>query len=150
LVEKNDERFYEAEVWRIYGELALQRNETEKRRRGETEKKAESSSLADSPIRRFPDSVAEFPVSSPEEAFLKAIAIAQKQQAKSLELRATMSLVRLRQQQAAQSASRIMHHETRAKLDEAHRMLSEVYNWFTEGFDTADLKDAKALLEELT
>ena len=60
-----------------------------------------------------------------------------------------MSLVRLRQSQATQDASRITQHETRAKFDEAHRMLSEVYNWFTEGFDTKDLQEAKGLLEEL-
>jgi len=81
--------------------------------------------------------------------FLKAVAIAQKQQAKSLELRATMSLVRLRQSQVTHDASRITQHETRTKLNEAHQMLSEVYNWFTEGFDTKDLQEAKALLEEL-
>jgi len=70
-----------------------------------------------------------------EACFLKAIEIAQKQQAKSLELRATMSLVRLWQ--------------TQGKHIEAHRRLSEIYNWFTEGFDTKDLQEAKGLLEEL-
>ena len=60
-----------------------------------------------------------------------------------------MSLVRLRQQQATQHESRTMQHETCAKLDEAHTMLSEIYDWFTEGFDTKDLQEAKALLEEL-
>lgn len=68
--------------------------------------------------------------------FLKAIDIAQKQQAKSLELRATMSLAWLWQQQG--------------KRHEAHNVLSEVYHWFTEGFDTKDLQDAKALIEELS
>jgi predicted ATPase len=81
--------------------------------------------------------------------FLKAIEIAQRQQAKSLELRATVSLARLWQQQATQDASRITQHATRAKLDAARNMLSEIYNWFTEGFDTKDLQEAKALLEEL-
>jgi predicted ATPase len=57
-------------------------------------------------------------------------------EAKSLELRATMSLARLR--------------STQGDRDEARAMLAEIYNWFTEGFDTADLKDAKALLEELS
>jgi adenylate cyclase len=85
-----------------------------------------------------------------EACFLKAIAIAQKQQAKSLELRAVMSLARLRQQQAAQHAARNTFHVTRTKLAEAHRMLSEVFNWFTEGFDTKDLQEAKALLEALS
>ena len=55
--------------------------------------------------------------------------------AKSWELRATTSLARLLAKQG--------------KREEARAMLAEIYNWFTEGFDTADLKDAKALLEEL-
>jgi predicted ATPase len=67
---------------------------------------------------------------------LRAIEIARKQQAKSLELRATMSLARLWQQQG--------------KQHEAHDILSEIYNWFTEGFDTKDLQETRALLEELT
>jgi hypothetical protein len=92
-----------------------------------------------------------------EEYFLKAITIAQKQQAKSLELRAGMSLVRLRQYQASEDESRNSHHAsrttqhvTRSNLAEAHHMLSTIYNWFTEGFDTKDLQEAKALLEELS
>jgi adenylate cyclase len=72
-----------------------------------------------------------------------------KQQAKSLELRAVMSLVRLRQQQARDHTTRNTQHDARHMLDEAHRMLSEVYNWFTEGFDTKDLQEAKALLDSL-
>jgi predicted ATPase len=83
-----------------------------------------------------------------EECFLKAIEISREQQAKSLELRATMSLVRLLQQ-AMKSTSYAAHRETRARLDEAHSRLSEVYRWFTEGFDTKDLQEAKALLQEL-
>jgi predicted ATPase len=67
--------------------------------------------------------------------FLKAIEIARKQQAKSLELRATMSLARLWQRQGK-------HHAAR-------NTLSDIYNWFTEGFDTKDLQEAKALLTEL-
>jgi hypothetical protein len=59
-----------------------------------------------------------------------------------------MSLVRLRQQQAALE-SRDTQHVTRAKLDEVHRLLLEIYHWFTEGFDTRDLQDASALLNEL-
>jgi predicted ATPase len=85
-----------------------------------------------------------------EGCFLKAIEVARKQQAKSLELRAVMSLVRLRQQQAAQSASRNTQHEARTKLDAARNMLSEIYHWFTEGFDTKDLQEAKALMDELS
>jgi class 3 adenylate cyclase/tetratricopeptide (TPR) repeat protein len=71
-----------------------------------------------------------------EEYFRKAIEIARSQSAKSWELRATVSLARL---------LRSTNHR-----DEARAMLSKIYNWFTEGFDTADLKDAKALLEELS
>ena len=65
----------------------------------------------------------------------QAISIAQSQSAKSLELRATTSLARLWQSQD--------------KCQEAYDLLAPVYNWFTEGFDTADLQDAKALLDEL-
>jgi len=68
--------------------------------------------------------------------FLKAIEIARQKQAKSLELRASTSLARLWQQQG--------------KQHEAHNLLSEIYNWFTEGFDTKDLQEAKSLLKELT
>ena len=70
-----------------------------------------------------------------EECFWKAIEIARKQQAKSLELRAVMSLSRLWQQQGKQR--------------EAHQMLAEIYGWFTEGFDTKDLQEAKSLLAAL-
>ena len=69
-------------------------------------------------------------------AFRDAIRIAQRQQAKSWELRAKMSLARLLARQG--------HRE------EARAMLADIYNWFTEGFDTADLIEAKALLEELS
>ena len=65
-----------------------------------------------------------------------------------------MSLVRLRQQQAlalgsrnTQHATRTAQHVSRTRLDEAHMLLSEVYHWFTEGIDTKDLQDAKALLD---
>jgi predicted ATPase len=68
--------------------------------------------------------------------FRKAIDIAKGQKAKSLELRAVMSLSRLLKKQD--------------KKEEAKRLLEETYNWFTEGFDTADLKEAKALLEEIS
>jgi tetratricopeptide (TPR) repeat protein len=74
--------------------------------------------------------------SEPAEAdFREAIALAQKMQSKAWELRATISLARLLDQQG--------------KRDEARNMLADIYNWFTEGFDTADLKDAKALLDQL-
>jgi predicted ATPase len=71
-----------------------------------------------------------------ETCFHHALAIARDQQAKSFELRTATSLAKLWQQQG--------------KRQQAHDLLAPVYNWFTEGFDTADLKDAKALLEELT
>ena len=96
-----------------------------------------------------PQSAFHNPQLETEECFLKTIEVAQRQQAKSLELRATMSLVRLRQQQATQQGSRNTKLATRTLLDTAHNTLSEIYNWFTEGFDTPDLKDAKALLAEL-
>ena len=68
--------------------------------------------------------------------FERAIEIGRKQSAKSLELRATMSLARLLHKQG--------------RRDDARLMLAEIYGWFTEGFDTADLKDARALLDELS
>ena len=73
--------------------------------------------------------------SEAEACFRKAIELAQGESAKWWELRATVSLCRL-----LRDTNRV---------DEAHVMLAEIYNWFTEGFDTADLKDAKALLDEL-
>jgi predicted ATPase len=112
VVDKSGERFYEAELYRLKGELTLQQF------------KVQGSKLL------IPD-----PQEEAEAYFLKAIDIAQKQQAKSLELRAMMSVSRLWQQQG--------------KQEEAHELLCEVYGWFIEGFDTKDLQEAKALLEEL-
>jgi predicted ATPase len=107
LVDKTGERFYEAELYRLEGELTLQSS-----RPGMQSNEEEA-----------------------EACFLKAIDIARRQQAKSLELRAVVSLSRLWQQQG--------------KQQEAHAMLAAIYNWFTEGFDTKDLQEAQALLEEL-
>ena len=70
-----------------------------------------------------------------ETGFLRAVRVAQEQDAKMWELRATMSLARL--------------WRARGRRGEAHDLLAPVYAWFTEGFDTADLRDAKALLDEL-
>ena len=70
-----------------------------------------------------------------EECFQQSLAVARHQQAKSLELRAALSLSRLWQQQG--------------KRAEARELLAPVYGWFTEGFDTADLQEARALLEAL-
>jgi predicted ATPase len=67
--------------------------------------------------------------------FQQALDVARRQQAKALELRAAMSLARLWQQQGRGAAAR--------------DLLAPIYGWFTEGFDTADLQEAKALLEEL-
>jgi predicted ATPase len=71
-----------------------------------------------------------------EACFQQALGVAHRQQAKSLELRAAMSLSRLWQQQGKQA--------------EARELLAPIYGWFTEGFDTADLQEAKTLLEELS
>ena len=71
-----------------------------------------------------------------ESCFRQAIEIARHQQVRWWELRATVSLARLRR--------KLGRHE------EARMMLGQIYNWFTEGFDTIDLKQAKALLEELS
>ena len=70
-----------------------------------------------------------------EAYFRQALEVAHRQSAKALELRAAMSVSRLWQHQG--------------KRNDARQLLAEIYDWFTEGFDTADLKDAKALLEEL-
>ena len=70
-----------------------------------------------------------------ETCFHQALAIARRQQAKALELRAAMSLARLWQGQG--------------KRADAYELLAPIYGWFTEGFDTADLQEAKALLEDL-
>jgi len=101
---KHGAHWWEAELYRLRGELLLQHS-----------------------------------VAQPEEAeacFQQALAVARRQQAKSLELRAAMSLTRLWQHQG--------------KRAETHQLLAEVYGWFTEGFDTADLQEAKALLEVLS
>jgi predicted ATPase len=71
-----------------------------------------------------------------ETCFLQALDVARRQQAKSLELRAALSLSKLWQRQGKDDATR--------------GLLIEMHGWFTEGFDTADLKEAKALLDELS
>jgi predicted ATPase len=119
-VNKTGERFYEAELYRLKGQLMLQKFQIS----------GSKFQVAN------PQSLTPNPQSEAEAYFLKAIEIARRQQAKSLELRAVMSLSRLWQKQG--------------KTKEAHEMLAEVYNWFTEGFDTADLREAKVLLEELS
>jgi adenylate cyclase len=103
VMERTGERYSEAEIYRLKGQLLLQQS---------SDNQAEA-----------------------ESCFQKAIAIAQNQQAKSWELRAATSLARLWQSQG--------------KCQDAYDLLAPVYDWFTEGFDTADLIDAKALLVEL-
>ena len=102
-VEITKERWWEAEVNRVAGEIALM-----------------------SPA---PDAA------KAQAYFELALAVARAQQAKSWELRAAMSLARLWRDQG--------------KQDQARDLLAPVYGWFTEGFDTRDLKEAKALLAEL-
>jgi predicted ATPase len=103
-VQRTEERSWEAELYRLQGELLGQKAERPQREGAETN-------------------------------FLQALEVARSQQAKSLELRAAMSLGRLWQQPG--------------KRDDARALLTPVYNWFTEGFDTADLQEAKALLDAL-
>ena len=99
------ERWSEAELHRLQGELLLQQQSRESQ-------------------------------SAAEACFQQALEVARKQEAKSFELRAATSLARLWQSQG--------------KTQEARNLLAPVYNWFTEGFDTADLKDAKTLLDQLS
>jgi predicted ATPase len=120
-VEKTGERFYEAELHRLKGQLTLQKFQV---------------SSSKFQVQESLESSVQGLESEAEEYFLRAIEIARLQQAKSLELRAVMSLSRLWQQQG--------------KKEEARQTLAEVYGWFTEGFDTADLQEAKTLLEELS
>jgi predicted ATPase len=102
-VETTKERWFEAEVNRIAGEIALMLRDTDG--------------------------------AKAETYFQRALAVARQQQAKSWELRASMSLARLWRDQG--------------KPQQARELLAPVYGWFTDGFDTLDLKEAKALLEEL-
>jgi adenylate cyclase len=118
-MDKTGERLWEPEVYRLTGELTLKMED----RRSKIEKRNSQSSILD-------------PLSQAEACFLKAREIARRQSAKSLELRAAVSLSRLWQQQGKQK--------------QARKLLAEIYGWFTEGFDTADLQEAKALLDELS
>jgi predicted ATPase len=102
-IETTKEKWCEAEVHRVAGEIAL--------------------------LSQEPDTA------KAEAYFERALALACAQQAKSWELRAATSMARLWRDQG--------------KQDEARDLLAPVYSWFTEGFDTLDLKEAKALLDEL-
>ena len=103
VVEATKERWWEAEVNRVAGEIALMSPQPE--------------------------------AAKAEAYFERALLVARKQQAKSWELRVAMSMARLWRDQG--------------KPQQARELLAPVYGWFTEGFDTRDLKEAKALLEEL-
>jgi predicted ATPase len=102
LMEQHEERWWEAEVYRLRGVLLLRQPGTQQ---------AEAAAWLQ-----------------------RALDVARRQQAKSLELRAAMSLARVWQRQG--------------KRIEAYELLAPIYNWFTEGFDTADLQEAKTLLEQ--
>ena len=102
-VETTGERWCEAEINRVAGEIALKSPERD--------------------------------AAKAEAYFERALAVARQQQAKSWELRAAMSMARLWRDQG--------------KPQQARELLAPVYGWFTEGFDTLDLKEAKALLDEL-
>jgi predicted ATPase len=129
VVDNTGARAYEAELYRLRGELLLMQEGYRLQAVGHRENTEEEGPRLQAEGRREKTEEA-------EECFLKAIEIACKQQAKSLELRATVSLARLWQQQG--------------KPHEARTILSAIYNWFTEGFDTKDLQEAQALLEELS
>jgi predicted ATPase len=103
VVATTDARWWEAEIYRLQGDLLLHLPTPE--------------------------------VSRAEASFHQALHVSRRQQAKSLELRTAMSLSRLWQQQARRT--------------DARQLLADVYRRFTEGFDTADLQTAKAMLEEL-
>jgi len=107
LAERTGERYYESELHRLKGELILKTNDSD------------FSSLS----------------AQAEAAFQSALQVSRQQTAKSLELRAALSLARLWQRQGEPAR--------------AGKILAETYGWFTEGFDTADLRDAKALLDGL-
>jgi len=111
MIEKTGERYYEAELHRQRGELLLLRE-------------ARSHPTQDSRDQH-----------EAATCFQHALDVSRQQQAKSLELRAAISLSRLWQRQG--------------KCQEAYDLLTPIYGWFTEGFDTADLQEAKTLLEEL-
>ena len=120
-------------MYRLKGQLVLQSTVRSPRSKQVSDKSQTSQDMSEVPSTQplTPSTQAEA-----EACFLKAIEIARTQQAKSLELRAATSLAHLWQQQG--------------KKVEAHKLLSEVYNWFTEGFDTKDLQEAKMLIEEVS
>jgi predicted ATPase len=141
IVENNGERAFVAELYRIKGELTLAQSSVQSLKPGGQE--GQKTKISDS------QSLDPKSQSEAEACFRKAVNIAQQQRAKSFELRAVMSLVRLRQHQAQDFATRSTYHGARTALDESLKMLSDIYQWFTEGFDTRDLQEAKTLLGEV-
>ncbi len=123
LTNSTEERWWEAELHRLKGMLTLEASGWRLEHR------------PSSHVSRLKPPVSSVVAHEAEQHFLKALEVARRQEAKSLELRAAMSLARLKQRQQ--------------KSSEALALLEGVYNWFTEGFETADLQDAKHLLEEL-
>ncbi len=132
-VNRTGERFWEAELYRLKGELTLQQSSVQSLA-SRVPKSSRFKVQGSKSKNGNPQPAIHNLQSEAEECFQKAIDIARRQSAKSLELRAAMSLSRLWQQQG--------------KKQQARQTLAEIYGWFTEGFDTADLKEAKALLEE--
>jgi predicted ATPase len=121
-MQQSGTRFCEAELHRLRGELLLQQAIPK-----------DHQGASGSPD---PAAIDARVMSEAGACFCDAIEIARRQQAKSLELRAVTSLSRLLQRQG--------------RRDEACQMLARIYGWFTEGFDTADLKDARVLLDQLS
>jgi DNA-binding winged helix-turn-helix (wHTH) protein/predicted ATPase len=119
VVEHGGERFYEAELYRLRGQLTLQKFQV-----------PGSKFQITDPRPLTPD-----PQVEAEECFRRAVAVARRQKAKLLELRAVMNLSRLWQGQGKQKKAR--------------QTLAGIYAWFTEGFDSVDVQEAKALLDEL-
>jgi tetratricopeptide (TPR) repeat protein len=137
--------FWAAEVYRLKGELTLQQSKASLKQASSKSKASQNKSRVRNPpapsvggqstIRLPPPSGGNPQLEEAEACFHKAIEIAKQQEAKSLELRAVRSLSRLWQQQGMKK--------------EARTLLRETYGWFTEGFDTKDLQEAKALLDAL-
>jgi len=120
--DRSGERYYQAELYRLKGELLLQQS---------TRVALSRAAVGGTAI----VAVDPLALATVEVCFHESIKIAQRQEAKSFELRAAMSLARLYQNQD--------------RWDQARHLLAQIYDKFTEGFDTADLREAKALLDEL-
>jgi predicted ATPase len=129
VVEQTGARLFEAELWRLRGELQIANCKLQVANR-KSQNESTGTRNAEGEGRTLEDG------ESPAACFQQAIEIARRQGAKSWELRATVSLARLWQRQGRDG--------------EAYQMLADVYGWFTEGFDTPDLQETRALLADLT